>query len=187
MNAALHTFTFDGRALRIATGADGELRWVTKDVAEALGYRWHRGLTQHVPEEWRGVIPIDSHAGAQDMQVLTEQGLYFFLGRSDKPAALPMQKWIAGEVLPAIRKTGKYEVPGMARTAAGKISAAAQIDRMIQLYGFAGTREILRRENPVLFAGLPGQLPNGPEPALQPALGMVEPLNLQIRVVEAAR
>lgn len=43
------------------------------------------------------------------MLTLSEQGLYFFLGRSDKPKALPFQKWLAGEVLPAIRKTGKYE------------------------------------------------------------------------------
>jgi prophage antirepressor-like protein len=35
--------------------------------------------------------------------------LYFFLGRSDKAKALPFQKWLAGEVLPAIRKTGRYE------------------------------------------------------------------------------
>ena len=41
---------------------------------------------------------------------LSEQGLYFFLGRSAKPAALPMQKWIAGEVLPSIRRTGRYSL-----------------------------------------------------------------------------
>jgi phage antirepressor YoqD-like protein len=45
------------------------------------------------------------------MLTISEQGLYFFLGRSDKPAAIPMQKWVAGEVLPAIRKTGAYAVP----------------------------------------------------------------------------
>ena len=44
------------------------------------------------------------------MLTFSEQGLYFFLGRSDKPAALPMQMWIAGEVLPSIRKTGSYSV-----------------------------------------------------------------------------
>jgi len=38
------------------------------------------------------------------------QVLYFFLGRSDKGAALPMQKLVAGEVLPSIRKTGSYGV-----------------------------------------------------------------------------
>ena len=44
----------------------------------------------------------------QDVLCLTEQGLYFFLGRSDKPKALPYQMWIAGEVVPSIRKHGAY-------------------------------------------------------------------------------
>ena len=42
------------------------------------------------------------------MLSLSEQGLYFFLGRSDKASALPMQMWLAGEVLPSIRRTGGY-------------------------------------------------------------------------------
>lgn len=45
------------------------------------------------------------------MAVLSEPGLYFFLGRSDKPKALPFQKWLAGDVLPTIRKTGRYVDP----------------------------------------------------------------------------
>jgi phage antirepressor YoqD-like protein len=44
------------------------------------------------------------------MVVLTEQGLYFFLARSDKPLALPFQKWIAGEVIPTLRRTGEYSL-----------------------------------------------------------------------------
>jgi hypothetical protein len=46
----------------------------------------------------------------QEMATLTEQGFYFFLNRSDKPGALPLQKKVAGEILPAIRKTGRYGV-----------------------------------------------------------------------------
>ena len=49
--------------------------------------------------------------GEQDMLILTEQGLYFFLCRSDKPTARPFQKWLAGEVLPSIRRTGSYSLP----------------------------------------------------------------------------
>jgi phage antirepressor YoqD-like protein len=44
------------------------------------------------------------------MACLSEQGLYYFLARSDKEAAIPFQKWIAGEVLPSIRKTGGYGI-----------------------------------------------------------------------------
>ena len=44
------------------------------------------------------------------MLCLSEQGVYFFLGRSDKPRALPYQMWIAGEVVPSIRETGSYSI-----------------------------------------------------------------------------
>ena len=42
---------------------------------------------------------------------MTEQGLYFFLGRSDKKKALPYQMWVAGQVVPSIRKHGMYITP----------------------------------------------------------------------------
>lgn len=72
-----------------------------------LGYKWNGSARiEHVPEEWRGVTSVVTPSGTQEMASLSEQGLYFFLNRSDKPAALPMQKWVAGEVLPTIRKTG---------------------------------------------------------------------------------
>ena len=44
------------------------------------------------------------------MLCLTENGVYFFLGRSDKEKALPYQMWIAEDVVPSIRKTGSYSV-----------------------------------------------------------------------------
>lgn len=110
----IRTFAFDHMPVRVVAGDDGEPRWVASDVAKALGYTAESGagkVMQHVPVEWReGGYPIPTPSGVQKMAVLTEQGLYFFLGRSDKPGALPMQKWIAGEVLPSIRRTGSYRV-----------------------------------------------------------------------------
>jgi prophage antirepressor-like protein len=101
--------SFDVRAIL----RDGEPWFVAKDVLAALDYSGASNASRviaHVPEEWRGVNPIHTPSGEQQMAVLSEQGLYFFLGRSDKPKALPFQKWLAGTVLPAIRKTGRYEV-----------------------------------------------------------------------------
>jgi hypothetical protein len=60
--------------------------------------------------EWKGVNPIHTLGGIQEVLCLSEPGLYFFLNRSDKLNALPFQKWIAGEVLPSIRKTGSYQL-----------------------------------------------------------------------------
>lgn len=40
------------------------------------------------------------------MAIISEPGLYFFLKRSDKPAAMPMQMLVSVEILTSIRKTG---------------------------------------------------------------------------------
>ena len=93
---------------------NGEIWIVAKDVAQSLGYSEASNpsrLFAIVPEIWKGVKPIHTPGGEQEMLCLTEQGLYFFLGRSDKKAALPYQMWIAGDVVPSIRKHGFYATP----------------------------------------------------------------------------
>jgi hypothetical protein len=65
--------------------------------------------------------------GVQEILCLSEHGLYFFLARSDKPAALPFQKWIAGEVLPRIRRTGVYAVAAPQQTPAEMLLASVQM------------------------------------------------------------
>ena len=98
-------------AVRTFRDKAGEPLFVAKDVALALGYEWNgNARIAHIPAEWRGVTSVVTPSGTQEMVVLIEQGLYFFLGRSDKPKALPFQKWLTGEVLPAIRKTGGYMI-----------------------------------------------------------------------------
>lgn len=118
-------FAFDSALVRVILDDAGESWFCAKDVALALGYQWN-GLKniQHVPDEWKMVESVSTISGIKDTWFLSEQGLYFFLGRSDKPRALPFQKWLAGEVLPSIRKTGGYSLPGMA--AAGAALPAAQ-------------------------------------------------------------
>lgn len=92
---------------------DGEPWFVAKDVLRALeyadDYNPSRAM-QAIPDEWKGVQRMHTLGGEQEMLTISEPGLYFFLGRSDKPAALPYQKWISGEVMPSIRKTGGYSM-----------------------------------------------------------------------------
>lgn len=93
---------------------NGTIWFVAKDIAQALDYeRFDSNLILKVPECWKGTkrIRTRSENGIEqerEMLCLTEQGVYFFLGRSDKPKALPYQMWIAGEVVPSIRATGSY-------------------------------------------------------------------------------
>ena len=116
----------------------GELFFVAKDVAEALGYTWNGApRIAHVPEEWRGVTSVVTPSGEQEMLTLSEQGLYFFLARSDKPKALPYQKWIAGEVMPSIRKTGSYSM-AVAKAETDYAAIPHEIDALGKILGFAG-------------------------------------------------
>jgi len=117
--AIVKAFAFEGAAVRVEL-IDGEPWFVAKDVAEALGYVWNGSARiEHVSEKWRGVTSAVTPFGTQEMAVLSEQGLYWFLARSDKPAALPFQEWIAGEVVPSIRRTGQYSVVPADPTALG--------------------------------------------------------------------
>ena len=120
MTKELAVFNNGDFTARTFTDEDGVIWVVAKDVAQSLGYEENslnqmNNLLAPVPEIWKGHkrIMVRSENGVEqkrEMLCLTEQGLYFFLGRSDKKAALPYQIWVAGEVVPSIRKTGKYSV-----------------------------------------------------------------------------
>ena len=115
MDSIIQRFAFDHKPVRVTT-EDDILWFVAKDVADALEYSEYSNparLFQIVPEEWKGVKPIHTPYGTQNMVSVTEQGLYFFLARSDKKKAIPFQKWLAGEVVPSIRKHGAYMTPEM--------------------------------------------------------------------------
>ena len=127
MPNALSQFDFQTNAVR-TIAENGEIWFVAKDVLTALDYSESSNpakVTQNIPEEWKGVKLIHTLGGKQKLLMISEQGLYFFLGRSDKPKALPFQKWLAGEVLPSIRKTGGYAVSNrtISKAQQGELSA----------------------------------------------------------------
>lgn len=54
--------------------------------------------------------PLKTTGGIQNFTFISESELYFVLMRSDKPKAKPFRQWVINEVLPQIRKQGKYEL-----------------------------------------------------------------------------
>lgn len=110
---SIQIYSNEDFSVRTMQDAEGIVWFVARDIAEVLDYSTEGGMSRifgNVPEIWKGGKRIATPGGEQEMLCLTEQGVYFFLGRSDKPKALPYQMWIAGEVLPRIRKTGSYSV-----------------------------------------------------------------------------
>ena len=90
---------------------ENEPWFVGKDVAEALGYANSRkALSDHVDDEDKGVTKCDTLGGVQEMAVINESGVYSLVFGSKLESAKRFKHWVTSEVLPSIRKNGKYEV-----------------------------------------------------------------------------
>lgn len=96
---------------------DGEPWFVGKDVAEALGYsNASKAVSVHVGDEDRvlKVIEADSQNGnvvKTQTALINESGLYALIFGSKLESAKRFKHWVTSEVLPAIRKTGQYQMP----------------------------------------------------------------------------
>lgn len=90
---------------------DGEVWFVGKDVAEALGFTNSRdAIATHVFDDDKGVEIIDTLGGKQKMTAINESGLYALVFGSRLESAKRFKRWVTYEVLPAIRNTGSYDM-----------------------------------------------------------------------------
>ena len=90
---------------------NGQVGFVGKDIATALGYRNTRdALSKHVDEEDKTTVAIrDTGSNYVSQSVLiNESGLYSLILSSRLPQAKEFKHWVTSEVLPSIRKDGGY-------------------------------------------------------------------------------
>lgn len=111
MKSTIQPFDFRGHEVRIIQGDDGEPRWVAADVAKVLGYSATAAMTRSLDDDEKGVQILHTPGGEQELATITESGLYSVILRSRVPAARDFKRWVTGEVLPQIRKTGSYSAP----------------------------------------------------------------------------
>ncbi len=89
----------------------GEPWFVGRDIANALGYSNTRdAILNHVFQEDKmdGVEIIDSMGRRQNPIFVNESGLYALVFNSRLKAAKEFKRWVTHDVLPSIRRTGKY-------------------------------------------------------------------------------
>lgn len=107
----LTQFTFhDQHDIRIID-LNGELWFVATDVATALDYPSAAHISRNLDDDEKGIHNLYTLGGSQDLSIINESGLYSAILKSRKPEAKKFKKWVTSEVLPSIRKTGKYEAP----------------------------------------------------------------------------
>ena len=97
--------------IRTMTNEKGETFFVGKDVAEALGYNNPlKAIRDHVDNEDKGLNESFTPGGKQKVLIINESGLYSLILSSKLEQAKAFKRWVTSEVLPAIRKTGRYEL-----------------------------------------------------------------------------
>ena len=109
----LSTFNFESKSIR-TLAINNEPWFVAKDLCNAINISNYRDAIERLDEDEKGVALTDTLGGQQEMNIVSESGMYTLILRcrdAVKKGSVPhrFRKWVTAEVLPAIRKTGKYE------------------------------------------------------------------------------
>lgn len=105
----IETFRKNNKCIEIYGTYEKPL-FLAKQVGEALGLKNVRESLRAIGDIWKLVSKVDGLGGGQKMTFLKEPGLYQLIMRSNKKEAVQFQEWICGEVIPSIRKTGRYDI-----------------------------------------------------------------------------
>ena len=112
--STLTTFSFETFAVRTLGDSLAPL-FVASDLAVVLGYRNAPDAVRMLDDDERTPVEVETKGGKQTMTAVTESGLYALILKSRRPEAKRFRKWVTSEVLPAIRKQGRYECPAQAQ------------------------------------------------------------------------
>lgn len=90
---------------------NGEPWFVAKDVCDILDIKNPSDTLRKVLSDWeKGIEIVYTHGGPQQMGIVNESGLYHLIFVSRKPEAEAFRRWVTQDLIPSIRKTGRYEI-----------------------------------------------------------------------------
>jgi prophage antirepressor-like protein len=111
--SAIIPFQFEAHAVRVQVDGAGLPWFNASDVCDALEMgNPSQAIKSHVDAEDLQKLETLTAGGRQRQNHVNESGLYALILGSTKDAAKRFKRWVTGEVLPAIRKTGSYAAPG---------------------------------------------------------------------------
>ena len=87
----------------------GEPWFVLADVCKRLEIVQTAAAARILDEDEKDVFSMHTLGGVQTVTIISESGLYSLILRSRKESAKKFRKWVTAEVLPSIRKSGRYD------------------------------------------------------------------------------
>jgi prophage antirepressor-like protein len=113
-------FTFDGTHIRTFSNmATGELFLCLSDLLKAQGTTtWPNQVLPEVIEIFgdnqKIVLPIQDALGRfQDVIFISDHAAIYIVSKGRTDTSKRLNRWIFAEVIPSVRKTGKYAIPAM--------------------------------------------------------------------------
>lgn len=116
MSNNIQVFQFETSFIR---AFEADVVWfIARDVSDVLGYSQLGHALRLVGDEDKLLITnknplsglFDFDIPDRGMYVINESGVYSMVLNSRRDDAKKFKKWVTSEVLPTIRKTGKYEI-----------------------------------------------------------------------------
>ena len=105
------SFSFENMPVRTLGNPETPL-FVAIDVVKALGFKdTINPIKRHVDPEDLIKVEIETSGGRQTVNAVNESGLYALIFGSKLESAKRFKRWVTSEVLPTIRRTGRYEAP----------------------------------------------------------------------------
>lgn len=105
------TLAFNGQSVRVID-IGGNPWFVIKDVCDVLEYKNAPDAKKIIDKDTIATGYVTDTIGRKrKTNIVNESGLYELIFKSKKEEAKTFKRWVFNEVLPTLRKTGKYEIP----------------------------------------------------------------------------
>jgi prophage antirepressor-like protein len=104
-------FAFEEHLIRVVK-PNGEPWFVGKDVCQVLEIRDHHQALDRLDADEKGGYSVPTPQGEQTVTCVSEPGVFRLIFTSRKAQAERFKRWLAHDVLPSLRKSGHYALPG---------------------------------------------------------------------------
>lgn len=154
MTDNLIPFRFEDRTVRVIL-IDDEPWFVLNDLCAVLTIANASDVFSRLDDDEKGVGSTDllystnTPGGNQAVNIVSESGMYSLVLGSRKPEARRFKKWVTSELLPTLRRTGRYILTDQPPPLASNdidppriMAAVALTNAARKLYGIATARKV---------------------------------------------